>query len=128
MALYPHSGGWRNRYREGIAFNYPLLSFVAARTEGGPLETQEEFLRLEPANLMMTAFKKSEDDGSVTLRFFEAEGRANERAQVKLSRPIKRAWKTNLIEEGAEAIAVSAEGIAEFEVGPCEIVTLRLEL
>ncbi len=35
MALYPHGGGWRERYREGIAFNFPLLAFVASgKAEG----------------------------------------------------------------------------------------------
>ena len=126
MALYPHGGGWRNRYRDGIAFNYPLVAFVAPGSEGGSLPATLEFLCLEPANLIMTALKKHEDNYSVTVRFYEAEGRANERAHVKLSRPIKQAWKTNLIEEGGEPIAVSADGIAELDVSPWEIVTLRL--
>jgi hypothetical protein len=126
MALYPHSGGWRSSYRDGIAFNYPLLAFVATGSEGGSFPSEGESLRLEPANLVMTAMKKSEDDGSVTVRFFEAEGTANERAHVKLSRPIRQAWKTNLIEDGGVAIAVSADGVAELEVGPWEIVTLKL--
>jgi alpha-mannosidase len=37
MALYPHGGGWRNRYRDGIAFNFPLAAFVATGSEGGSL-------------------------------------------------------------------------------------------
>jgi hypothetical protein len=126
MALYPHDGGWRSRYREGFAFNHPLSAFVARGSEGGSLPAEQEFLRLEPANLVMTAMKKSEDDYSVTVRFYEAEGRANERAYVKLSRPIKKAWKTNLIEESGEAVTVSSDGVAELDVKPWEIVTLKL--
>jgi alpha-mannosidase len=126
MALYPHGGGWRERHREGVAFNHPLLAFMATGNSGGSLPAAGEFLRLEPANLTMTALKKSEDDDSITLRFYEAEGQANGRARVKLLRPIKQAWKTNLIEEEGEPVAVNSDGTVELDVKPWEIVTLRL--
>ena len=126
MALYPHGGGWRERYREGVAFNYPLLAFVAAGNSNGSLPASAEFLRLEPACLAMTAMKKSEDGNSITVRFFEAEGRDKVRAHVKLFGPIKQAWKTNLIEEEDQPISVSADGTAELDVKPWEIVTVKL--
>jgi alpha-mannosidase len=130
MALYPHSGGWRARYREGISFNYPLMAFVSsgAGSNSAAHPPSAEFLRLEPANLIMTALKKSEDDDSISLRFFEAEGRAAVRAHVQLFRPIKQAWKTNLIEEESEAVPVTARGTVELEVKPWEIVTLKLAI
>ena len=128
MALYPHRGGWRERYREGIAFNYPLQAFINSGTgrSDASLPPAGEFLRLSPANLIMTALKKSEDDDSLSLRFFEAEGRANVRARVQLSRPIKQAWKTNLIEEEPEPVRITADGVAELDIKPWEIVTMKL--
>jgi alpha-mannosidase len=126
MALYPHQGGWRNRYRDGIAFNYPLLAYVAPGNSNGSLPATGEFLRLEPSNLIMTALKKYEDDDSISLRFYEAEGRENEPAHIKLFRPIKQAWKTNLIEEEAEPITVNSDGTVKLDVKPWEIVTLKL--
>jgi alpha-mannosidase len=130
MALYPHSGGWRARYRDGISFNYPLMAFVPSGTggHGASYPPSAEFLRLEPANLIMTALKKSEDDDSIALRFFEAEGRAAVRAHVQLFRPIQRAWKTNLIEDEPEVVPVTAHGTVELDVQPWEIVTLKLEV
>jgi alpha-mannosidase len=130
MALYPHGGAWTERYRDGIAFNYPLLAFVAtgASRSATPLPASGEFLRLEPANLVMTALKKNEDDDSVTLRFFEAEGRAKVRAHVKLFRPIRQAWKTNLIEEEPVPLTVNSDGIVKLDVRPWEIVTLKLQV
>ena len=128
MALYPHSGGWRNRYRDGIAFNYPLLAFVAPGNVSGSLPATGEFLRLEPGNLIMTALKRYEDDDSISLRFYEAEGRANEAAHIKLFRPIKQAWKTNLIEEEPEPVAVNSDGTVKLDVKPWEIVTLKLQV
>ncbi len=128
MALYPHAGGWRSRYRDGIAFNYPLQAFVSsgAASNADPLPATEGFVEIEPANLVMTALKKSEDDDSLALRFFEAEGRSNVHGHVRLSRPVKQAWKTNLIEEEPQALTLTADGGVELEVKPWEIVTLKL--
>ena len=128
MALYPHSGGWRNRYRDGIAFNYPLIAFSASAAPGGILQADGEFLNIEPKSMIMTALKKSEDEDSITLRFYEAEGSMNERARVKLFLPIKQAWKTNLIEQEEQPIAVGSDGIVELPVTPWEIVTLKLRV
>ena len=126
-ALYPHRGGWRARYRDGIAFNYPLAAFLGT----GPVAADkarpdsEDFLRLEPDNLIMTAFKKSEDDGSLALRLYEAEGQFT-RARVRLAQPIRKAWLTNLIEEESKTLAVDSQGALEFDIKPWEITTLRL--
>jgi alpha-mannosidase len=127
MALYPHSGGWRERYRDGIAFNFPLLAFVASgrESEGKSLPSSGEFLRLEPGNLIMTTLKKSEDDDSLALRFYEAEGRFT-RARVRLAPPIRRAYQTNLIEEEPKPVSVNPQGVLELDVKPWEIVTLKL--
>jgi alpha-mannosidase len=127
MALHPHSGGWRERYREGIAFNFPLLAFMAAGKvgEGKHVPTSGEFLRLEPGNLVMTTLKKSEDDDSLALRFYEAEGRFT-RARVRLAQPIRHAWLTNLIEEEPKPLAVNSQGALDLDIKPWEIVTLKL--
>jgi alpha-mannosidase len=127
MALYPHRGGWRERYRQGIAFNFPLVAFVASgkADEGKPLPPAGEFLRLEPGNLIMTALKKSEDDDTLALRFYEAEGRFT-RARVRLARPIREAWITNLIEEESKPVPLDTQGALELDVKPWEIVTVRL--
>jgi alpha-mannosidase len=127
MALYPHSGGWRERYREGIAFNFPLLAFVASGSEGAgkSLPSSGEFLRLEPGNLIMTTLKKSEDDDSLALRFYEAEGQFTH-ARVRLAQPIRKAWLTNLIEEEPQPVAANSQGVLELDIKPWEIVTLKL--
>lgn len=129
MALYPHGGGWRERYRQGIAFNFPLLAFVASghAGAGNALPPSGAFLRLEPANLVMTALKKSEDDDSLALRFYEAEGSFTH-ARVRLARPIRHAWTTSLIEEEPQPLPVSPEGVLHLDIRPWEIVTLRLKV
>jgi alpha-mannosidase len=89
------------------------------------LPASAAFLRLEPTNLILTALKKSEDEDSLTLRFYEAEGRAVN-ASIRLFRPIKQAWRTSLIEDEPEPLPVSADGSLRFPVKPWEIVTLKL--
>lgn len=128
MALFPHRGNWRLRYREAIEFNYPLVAFIAPQgSEGGgsAVPSSAEWLRLEPKNLILTAMKKSEDDDRVVLRFYEAEGRAV-RGRIKLSRPVKRAWRTSLIEEDQDPLPVAADGSLQIAVNPWEIVTIKL--
>jgi len=120
MALIPHEGGWRQCYREGVAFNYALMAFEGAGTAGPGIQ-------LEPHSLVLTAFKKSEDDNRLIVRFYEAEGNRSH-ARVRLSRPIKRAWRANLIEEDEEAIQPAADGSLRFPVKPWEIVTLKVEV
>jgi alpha-mannosidase len=128
MALYPHKGNWRLRYRDGIAFNYLLVAFVAAGSgaAGGPsLPASQAFLQLEPANLILTAMKKAEDDDGVVIRFYEAEG-CQVHAKLRFFQPIKQAWKTSLIEDQELALIPSEDGTIQFPVTPWEIVTLKL--
>lgn len=128
MALLPHRGNWRLRYREGIGFNYPLVAFVGSegrRIGASALPHRAEFLRLSPSNLILTAVKKSEDEEDVVIRFYEAEGR-QAIAKVFLFKAIKQAWKTNLIEEEPEALPLKPDGSLELKVAPWEIVTIKL--
>jgi alpha-mannosidase len=93
---------------------------------GGPsLPPTAAFLNLEPANLILTAMKKAEDDEGVVVRFYEAEG-CEVHAHLRLFRPIKQAWKTNLIEDEEQPLTPSGEGSIQFLVKPWEIVTLKM--
>ncbi len=128
MALFPHAGGWRSSYREGFAFNYPLAAFVATeQAESGaqPLPRSAQFVRIEPSNLVVTALKVCEDDGSLVLRFYEAEGLESQ-ARIRFSRSVRQAWRTNLIEEEPRPLPVSSDGALEFFVKPWEIVTVKV--
>jgi alpha-mannosidase len=130
MALLPHSGNWRSRYREAIGFNYRLIAFVIqgkADTQGNPVPSAKSFLQLEPPNLILTAMKKSEDDDRIALRFYEGEGNQST-ARIRLSVPIRQAWRTSLIEEDQELIRPLEDGSVEFNVGPWEIITLKVSI
>lgn len=122
-ALLPHQGDWRLRYREAIGFNYPLVAFVGAgAVPASPSATA--FFCLEPANLVLTALKKSEDDDRLVLRFYEAEGFETP-ARIRFASPIKRAWRANLIEDDESPLEPLADGSLQIAVKPWEIVTLK---
>ena len=130
MALYPHQGDWRLRYREGIAFNFPLQAFVAPEGSAAgsqPLPPHAGFLNLEPTNLILTAMKKAEDDDGVVVRFYEAEG-CEAQAHLRFFQPIKQAWKTNLIEDEEQPLTPGEDGSLQIPVKPWEIVTLKLRV
>jgi alpha-mannosidase len=128
MALFPHDGDWRLRYRDAIAFNRRLVVFAGALTAaGGRASLPASFLSLDPHNLVLTAMKKCEDDDRIVVRFYEAEG--NEcTARIKLPVPILKGWKASLIEEDEAPMEPLSDGSIEIPVGPWEIVTLKLAL
>ena len=130
MSILPHFGDWRERYREAIAFNYRLATFIPVEGTSkatGDLPTTQSSLMLEPHNLILSAMKKCEDDDSVIVRFYEAEGNIST-ARIRLARPIVNAYRTNLLEEVAGRIDVMTDGSIELLVGPWEIVTVRLKV
>lgn len=121
MSLLPHGGNWRERYRDAIGFNYRLCAF------SGTAQSSEPGLILEPHSLVLTAFKKSEDDDRLVIRFYEAEGNRSH-ARIRIGRPIRQAWRANLIEEDGDALYVLSDGSLDLAVKAWEIVTLKLEV
>ena len=126
VSVMPHADNWRDRYQEAIGFNYPLLAFV--KQEGtepskGMAGASGSFLQLEPANLVITALKKSEEGEQLALRFYEAEGFGCE-ARIRFSKPIAHAWQANLIEDKEESLPLEKDGSLRVAVKPWEIVTL----
>lgn len=128
MSLLPHKGDWRLRYREALDFNYPLWAFSDSYGQSGqPAGMSQSFLRLDPANLVLTALKRSEDDNRLVLRFYEAEGFKTP-AQIHFAKPISQAWRASLIEYDEEPMHPAADGSLQFSVKPWEIVTLKVAL
>jgi alpha-mannosidase len=124
--LLPHQGDWRSRYREAIGFNYPLVCFLNTATDtGAGAAPFLSFMELKPANLVLTAFKKSEDGDHFILRFYEAEG-FECHASVRLSKPIVRARRASLIEDDQGELALETDGSLRCLVKKWEIVTLKL--
>ncbi len=117
LSLYPHAGDWRQAhiFRRGWEQSMPLRSVaVADPSTPKTLPPSQSFLSLEPANLVLTAFKR-EGDGSLLLRAYEATGEPSH-AWVHSSLPLENLRLANLLGEVVEGapdpMRVGARAIA----------------
>jgi alpha-mannosidase len=125
FSVTSHAAGWRNGYRAGIAAGSPL--FVVgnpAAVAGADLPESKCFLPVSTPGIVLSTMKKAEDGDTVILRVYDIEGRDTETA-VELIRPMRRAVRTNLIEE--EGVELKPrKGRLVLPVGHHAVETLKL--
>ena len=119
-----HEGDWRQArvYKEAQKYQHSLIPFVA--DSKGDLPAEFSFFELRPSNLILSALKKAEQGDDVILRFFETVGETT-KAELKVFKPIKQAWLTDLLEREEKELEAGSDTL-ELEVKPFEIVTLKL--
>jgi alpha-mannosidase len=124
-SMYPHAGTWREAQtvRRGYELNYKLLA-IQSQKHGGTLPAEHSFVKIESDNVVLTAVKKSEDDDSLVLRFYEWAGRE---ADVKLQLPAgaQSASETDLMEKSIVELAVHDDSV-RVHTKPYEIKTLKV--
>jgi alpha-mannosidase len=135
FSICPHEGSWQEErtYRQGWAFNNPLLA--------GSLCTKSNILTIEGrANLpeelslcqimagdvVVTSLgKQSEQSNGYAMRLFEVVGKEQE-VICRFHFPLRQAWKTNLLGDHLEELAVEGNEI-RFVMSPYEICQCALE-
>ena len=127
FAVFLHPGDWRaaRLYREVERYRQPLdAQDPLCRLEGEEPDTRAG-LALGPENVMLSAF--FQDDAETMLRLYENEGQGTT-ARVQLPFAPSAVEITDLLgRAAADPRRVSLEGGSlSFEIGPWEIVTLRL--
>ncbi len=124
-SVYPHEGDWKKAeiHRRASEFNHRLFAF---QMDGEAAKDELGTLTLEPSNLIISSLKKAEADDSVILRFYEMHGKAC-RTVLTLPPQVQGVLSTNLIEQ-EERQSPIRDGKLEIDVGPFEIVTLKLLL
>jgi alpha-mannosidase len=124
-SLYPHAGTWRDAQtvRRGYELNYKLLA-VQSQKHDGTLPAEHSFVKIESDNVVLTAVKKSEDDDSLVLRFYEWAGKE---ADVKLQLPAgaQSASETDLMERSIADLA-NHDDVVTVHTNPYEIKTLKV--
>jgi len=97
---------------------------VQSKKHEGTMRGDNPSLRVEPDNVVLTAVKKSEDDDSLVLRFYEWAGRE---ADVKLQLPAgaQSASETDLMETSITSLAVHHDA-ATVHTKPYEIKTVKV--
>lgn len=120
-------GNWRNAYHEGTAAGQPLLAVCGnevKKTEGLP--ESYGFLKVDKNNVIVSTLKKADDDNNYVMRLYEMEGRDT---QVTITFPftIKKAWKTDMIEEGPKEIPVANNSLV-LTIGHNAIETYKISI
>jgi alpha-mannosidase len=125
-SLYPHAGDWKQALtvRRGYEFNYKLNAFMADAHEGR-LPASHSYVDLKPENVVLTAFKKTEDGDGLLLRFYEWTGQGGD-AVIKVPAGAISAQLTDLMEQpyGGDLSLNNGRIVVPFH--PLEIVSVRV--
>jgi alpha-mannosidase len=127
-SLYPHSGTWSDAgvVHHGYDFNYKLTAHqVTAHV--GSLPPTHSFFSVEPANIVLTAIKQTEDGKGLLFRYYDSVGKAGD---VHLAFPTgaTSAVESNLMEipEGKPLRIVDGNKTS-LPIGRYEIQSVRVE-
>jgi alpha-mannosidase len=131
-AVYPHSGNWQDAgtVRQGYELNLPLLVKVLPKLEANchkTLPAVGKFLDLSAENLVLMAFKQSEDDSNVwILRCYECHG---EEAKLELKSDLGLAIShpVDLLEQPINLPPKSDDG-PSFIISPWKIASFAVNL
>ncbi|MCX7825227.1 MAG: glycosyl hydrolase-related protein, partial [Verrucomicrobiae bacterium] len=120
FVLRPHRGraGDAENSRFATAFSQPLVATTAC----GPAPSPTPVLRVEPSDILVTAFKPSDDGQALIVRLFAANGTpAN--AKLTWSKPVpKTVWLSDTSEKPLQKLT------GDIPVPGWGVVTLRAEL
>ncbi|WP_445245089.1 alpha-mannosidase [Microcoleus sp. OTE_8_concoct_300] len=131
-AVYPHSGNWQEAgtVRQGYELNLPLLVKVLPKLEKNGHKTLPavgKFLDLSAENLVLMAFKQSEDDSNVwILRCYECHGE-EAKLQLKSHLGLAISHPVDLLEQPINLPQKSDDG-ASFRISPWKIASFAVNL
>jgi len=127
-SLYPHAGGWREGHtdEQALSLNIPLLaSMTTNHPPTGHVPSVSIVNTGGKGNLIVSAFKHSEDGEGCILRFYEADG-ADTAARIDYGRPI-RVEEIDLLERTVTRHKLTVQGNSvSLPVGHNQIISLRL--
>ncbi|UCD56441.1 MAG: hypothetical protein JSV16_11465 [Candidatus Hydrogenedentota bacterium] len=125
FSLTSYDGTWlENRiHLWGRQWAKPLLTFAGNEA---PTEESHSYVSVDRDNIIISAFKKSEDDDALTVRLYEVAGKKTA-ARLQLSFAIKGARVTNLIETTSKRLASQGNSV-KLSFRPFEVKTVKLYL
>ncbi|MHB1458742.1 MAG: glycosyl hydrolase-related protein, partial [Armatimonadota bacterium] len=126
-SIYPHKGIWQesDTVKRGYEFNNPLIP-VATTSHEGKLPKTHSFLKVDKANIIVTALKKAEDSNDMILRFYECKGETGN-AKISFGMNVKSVQETDLSERpGKNAKSKISGSSMTVPFGKWEIKALKL--
>jgi alpha-mannosidase len=126
-AIYPHAGNWAGAevFREAERLALPLEP-AQAGAHAGDLPKSCGFLAVEPANLILSALKRSEDGAGWLLRVFNPTSRRLN-GRIMFRSTVRSAQRVTLEEQLQEKLSTAGK-VLRLTVGPKKIVSLRVQL
>ena len=125
-SIIPHGGDWLAAMPQALAFAAPLRA-VTARARSDGLPARHSFVRVEPASVVVSALKASQDGKDLVLRLWNAEGEPVV-ARVRVGMPVAGARLARLDETEGEALTVGEGGVIEVPMRQRQAVTILLAL
>ncbi|MGA2624054.1 MAG: glycoside hydrolase family 38 C-terminal domain-containing protein [Bacteroidota bacterium] len=124
-ALYPHAKSWKNASTVHRAYEYnnPLIAVIADKHKGS-LAENHSFMKLEPANLVLTTMKKSENSDAWIIQWYDAKGEDTE-AVVTLPLIPKNVFTSNFLEENGTPIQFSGNKV-NVKTGKNAVTTIKV--
>ena len=125
--IIPHSGTWLEAeiHRSAKEFIVPVVSYEEV-PHRGTIPSVTSYMSIEPEEVMVTAFKKAENDDAVIVRVFNVSGKSIE-ARLKFFRHVEEAWIVDFNEESISK-AKHEGNLVNIELRPHEIVTVKVKL
>ena len=125
-AILPHDGRWQDAdtIQQAHALNAPIVALRDIPHEGS-LPAVASALSVEPANVVLAALKRAEDDDSWVLHLYESTGRAAE-AVLTFDRPVSEATEIDVIEWEPGATVDTDGAAVRRSFRAWEVVALRV--
>ena len=133
--LVPHQGDWRKANIVQLAqeLNNPLFLQHSPIPESLSLKQQlkqQSFMRISNSNIILSAFKRSQNHSGWIMRFYEAHGQTTE-TNIQLSSyllPIETIWECDLMEKKGNLLSIDLSNINNLKIKfqPYEIKTFLL--
>lgn len=121
------TGNWKNSIQRGKQPGIPLQAVIVnARKKQGGLTESKSFMELDKNNVIISTLKKTDNGNSYIIRLYEVKGEDTD-IKVTFPVPIKRLWKTDMIEENGKEIPFDNNSF-NTRIGHNAIETFKLEL
>jgi len=128
-SIYPHKGNFMdaNTAMKGYELNNPLIaSYVERERDNSILQHSKSFVSIDLPNIILTCFKKAEENDDLILRVYESNGKES-KSTIKLGFDIDSVEEIDLIERSVTNSNIVQTGKElTFTIKPFEIKYLLI--
>lgn len=123
-SFLPHKNNWTEKtVEEAFDLNVPLEAYKMEKS-AGDMEKSKSFITVDADNIVVDAFKKSQDDEGYILRLYESK-KERKSITVNFGFNIGKVIETNLMEVEEKEIKTKGNSVT-FNIKPCEVKTFKI--